>query len=367
MLAQPLPLARAVLAFATLLVNGAVAQTPDPHIVFSEPAPGQVFAPGDRMLVVLRINPPLHPTDAVIYSGLGMIESKDAEFDGSIFRWQIHIPLEFAGPLELTPMVVAGEDPAHPGTPLTIAGAPVTVAVRPKEAPVRLHLAERNFYLEPHGTVDTQCLHVLGEFTNRGERDLTSPAAGTTYRSSAPAVAAVDGNGCVRIAGPGVATVTAENHGVKDFASFVVEDPRNPLPPEDVTAKVQISRSAVTRDSKAKAYDTYPLSIQTITITNTSPEPVAGPLYLTVGDLSKGVELWIKAANVPPNPPPNMTLYFRQNPGEGKAVHVRLAPNDGLKLNPGESVVAQLYFLYSEREPSYRLGVVRSTDARQIP
>jgi hypothetical protein len=46
-------------------------------------------------------------------------------------------------------MVAAGEDPAHPGTPLTLAGAPVAVAVRPKEAPVGRHLAERNFYLEP--------------------------------------------------------------------------------------------------------------------------------------------------------------------------------------------------------------------------
>jgi hypothetical protein len=361
MLDQAVPVARAVLVAATLLVNTAIAQTPDPHIVFSEPAPGQVFAPGDRMLVVLRIYPPLHPTDAIIYSGLGMIESKDAEFNGSTFRWQIHIPLEYAGPLLLTPMVVAGEDPAHPGTPLTIAGAPVTVAVRPKEAPVKLNLAERNFYLEPHSTVDKQCLYVRGEFANAGERDLTSPATGTIYRSSAPAVAAVDGEGCVRVVGPGVATVTAENHGVKDFATFVVEDPRNPLPPEDVTAKVKISRSAISLDPKAKAYDTYPLSVQTITITNTSPEPVSGPLYLTVRELPKGVELWIKAANAPPNPPQNMTLYFRQNPAASKSAHVRLALKDGLKLNPGESVTAQLYFLYSEGEPSYRLNVVRST------
>jgi len=264
-------------------------------------------------------------------------------------------------------MVVQGEDPAHPGTPLTIAGAPVTVAVTPKEAPVKLNLAQRTFYLEPHATVDKQCLHVRGEFGNAGERDLTSPATGTTYRSSAPAVAVVDGEGCVTAAGPGVATVMAENRGVKDFATFVVEDPRNPLPPEDVTAKLKISRSAVRRDPNAKAYNTYPLSVQTITITNTSGEPLAGPLYLTVRDLPKGVELWIKAANVPPNPPPNMTLYFRQNPAPGKSLPVRLALKDGLKLNPGESVTAQLYFLYSAVGPRFRLRVVRSMDTRQIP
>jgi hypothetical protein len=364
---HPVPVARGIVLAAALLVSIAVAQTPDPHIVFSEPSAGQVFAPGDRMLVVLRINPPLHATDAIIYSGLGMLEGKDAEYNGSTFRWQFHIPVEYAGPLMLTPMVVAGEDPAHPGTALTIAGAPITVAVRPKGAPVKLDLSERNFFLRPHATVDKQCLHVRGEFGNGREGDLTSPATGTTYRSSAPAVAVVDGEGCVTIAGPGVATVTAENRGVKDFATFVVEDPRNPLPPEDVTAKLKISRSTIRRDPTAKAYDTYPLSVQTITIANTSPEPVAGPLYLTVRDLPKGVELWIKASNVPPHPPPSMTLYFRQNPAPGKSVPVRLALNDGLKLNPGESVTAELYFLYSAGEPGYRLSVVRSMDTRQIP
>src|SRR6266852_936585 len=177
-----------------------------------------------------------------------------------------------------------------------------------------------------------------------------APSAGDPRSQSFSLEAAVDGEGCARVVGPGVATVTAENHGVKDFATFVVEDPRNPLPPEDVTATVKISRSAISRDPEAKAYDTYPLSVQTITIANTSPEPVAGPLYLTVWDLPIGVELWIRAANVPLNPPPNMTLYFRQNPAPGKSVHVRLELTDGLKLNPGESVTAQLYFLYSASE-----------------
>jgi len=320
------------------------------------------------MPVVLRIDPPLHPTDAIIFlSGLGMLEGKEAEFNGSTFRWHFDIPLAYSGPLELTPMVVAGEDPAHPGTALTIPGAPVTVSVKPKEKPVKVDLAEHNFYMEPHGTLDQQCLHVRGEFSNVGDRDLTSPATGTTYRSSAPSVAAVDMEGCVKVVGPGVATVTAENRGVKDFATFVVEDPRNPLPPEDVTAKVKISTSAMRLDSNAKAYNTYPLTVQAITITNTSAEPIAGPLYLTVRDLPKGVELWLKAANAPANPPPDMTLYFRQNPAPGKSVPVRLSSKDGLKLNPGESVTAHLYFLYSKGEPSYRLRVVGSGDTRQIP
>jgi hypothetical protein len=364
---SPIAVARGVLLIA-ILASSAAAQPPDPHIVFSKPTPGQVFAPGERVPVVLRVDAPLHPTDAIIYlSGLGMLEGKDAQFDGSTFRWQLRIPLEFAGPITLAPMVVTGEDPAHPGTPLTVPGPPVTIAVKPKETPVKLRLAESNFYLTPHGVIDKQCLHVQGDFGNAGERDLTSPATGTTYRTSAPAVALVDGEGCVKVMGPGVATVTAENRGVKDFAIFVVEDPQNPLPPEDVSARVKVSRSTLRPDSSAKAYDTYPLSVQTITITNTSGEPVAGPLYLTVRDLPKGVELWVKAADVPANPPPNMVLYFRQNPGPGKPAILPLALKDGLKLNTGETVTAQLYFLDSENEPRCRLGVVRSMDTRQIP
>src|SRR4029077_16434936 len=91
---HPAPVARGILLAAALLINIAAGQAPDPHIVFSEPSPGKVFVPGDRIVVVLRINPPLHPTDAIIYSGLGMLAGKDAEFDGSTFRWQLHIPLE---------------------------------------------------------------------------------------------------------------------------------------------------------------------------------------------------------------------------------------------------------------------------------
>ena len=72
-----------------------------------------MFLSGHRMLVVLRIDPPLYATDAIIYSGLGMLEGKDAEFNGSTFSWQLYIPLEYTGPLVLTPMVVEGKLPAE--------------------------------------------------------------------------------------------------------------------------------------------------------------------------------------------------------------------------------------------------------------
>jgi len=170
----------------------------------------------------------------------------------------------------------------------------------------------------------------------------------------------------VSITAPGVATVTVENRGAKDFATFVIEDQRHPLPPEDLTEKVIISRSAIERDFTAKAYNTYPLSVQTITITNTSDEPIVGPLYLTVRDLPKDVELWLRVANAPANPPPGMILYVGRTAAEGVSIPVRLTPKDGRKINPGETVSTPLYFLGPADETRYRLGVVRSMDERQI-
>jgi len=162
----------------------AFSQVHDPNIVFSEPTPGQVFAPGDEMLIALRIQIP-RQTDAIVsLAGLGLLIGRnDGSFDGSTLRWRFRIPPEFAGPLTLTPLVIEGADPARPDAPLTIAGIPLTVAVRPREAPMEIMLAEHNFYLEPD-TADTQCLHVTGAFANAVTRDLTSPVTGTTYHSS---------------------------------------------------------------------------------------------------------------------------------------------------------------------------------------
>jgi hypothetical protein len=162
---------------------------------------------------------------------------------------------------------------------------------------------------------------------------------------------------------PGAATVTAENHGVKDFASFVIEDPVHSLPPQDVTGQMKIEKSGIAVDPEAKAYGQYPLSAQTITVTNTSNRPVVGPLYLVVKNLPAGVWLWEKTHNLPPNPPPNMTPYWRIQPKAGKPSAIRLEPKDGLGINPGESLSVTLYFLPDKPgvRPDCTLAVFRAT------
>jgi hypothetical protein len=75
---------------------------------------------------------------------------------------------------------------------------------------------------------------VTGNYSNSLQLDLTSSVTGTTYSSSNPNVVTVDPQGNVQAVAFGTATVTAQNSGLKTFATFVVGDPTSPLPPEDV-------------------------------------------------------------------------------------------------------------------------------------
>jgi hypothetical protein len=94
---------------------------------------------------------------------------------------------------------------------------------------------------------------------------------------------------------PGTAPVTADNHGVKAFASYAIED---------------------------RAH-------QTITVTNRSGLPIAGPLYSAATGWRDSVWLWRKVPNLPGNPP----------------LAIRLEPKDGYRIGPGERIRATLYFL----------------------
>ncbi len=336
----------------------------NPSIVFDAPKAGQVYAPGETVTVILRVEAPLKEktTDALLaVPGYGLMRAAVIDIGTGVFQWNIAIPKEYAGAFTLTPMVVAGEDPAHPGQPLTVEGAPLTIAVAPREAPSSLRIPNPYYFLQWPVSRHEQ-LYAAGVYAT-GERDVTSSVTGTRWYSSDPGVARVSSEGDVTVVALGTATVTADNHGVKAFASFVVEDPAHPLPPQDVTGGVKIEKSKITIDREAKAYGQYPLSAQTITVTNNSDFPIAGPLYLAVSDLSAGVWLWLKTPNLPPNPPPGMIRYSRLRPKPGKPMAIRLEPKDGLRINPAESVRVTLYFLINQPgvRPDCKLSVIRAT------
>jgi hypothetical protein len=330
----------------------------DSHVVFDSPEPGQVFAPGDSVSVILHVQPPLKDkiTSVLLVSGTGEMHATKADPD-KLFRWKIAIPQSYAGPFTLSP-VLMGEDPEHPGQPLEVEDTSLTVTVVPKEQPLSLRMTNQNYHLAwPPSRVKEQ-LFVKGVYAG-GERDLTQ-SAGTLWRSSATAVASVDEKGVVKIAGPGIAVITAENHGVKGFANFVIEDPAHPVPPQDVTEQVKIEKSPLRIDPEGKAYNQFPLTAQTVTITNTSGLPISGPLYLTVSDLSKDIWLWQKPRNLPKDPLPNMILYQRVQPQAGKPLAIRLKLKAGSRLNPEETVIVPLFFQINKAgiKPEYTLAVL---------
>ncbi len=69
----------------------------------------------------------------------------------------------------------------------------------------------------------TAALLVTGRFSDGSERDLTAGATGTTYSTSAPAVATADGNGVVTSVTDGAARITIANSGVTAAVPVVVE------------------------------------------------------------------------------------------------------------------------------------------------
>ena len=366
---------RHMLAMLTLMFSASPvaaaapnATTVDPHIVFTAPAADQVFAPGDTVLITVETLPPLREkvTDALLgASGLGMLAAPQFDQVHKSFTWSMTIPLSFTGPLTFNPMIVTGVDPLHPDQAMVAVGAPRTVKVQTKDAPSQLTLTNSLFFVVWPGCCGppAEYLYVKGTFGTI-ERDLTSAAAGTTYTSSDPTVAAVDTEGAVQLLKPGLATVIAENHGYQVMAGFLVEDPIHPLPPQDFTTAVHFTTTALELDPTARAYHQFPLRRQLVTVTNSSTMPLMGPFYLKVRGLPEAVQLWGKIANAPLNPPPNMTIYYWVHPGSDATAILRLTPTNGLSLAPGESLQLPLYFFTTPPDlsiPGYDLALVRSS------
>ena len=203
----------------------------------------------------------------------------------------------------------------------------VTIIVRPSSPPSSLVLGQ-NFYTLPVVGA-TASITVTGQYPNNFAIDLTSAASGTTYKSSNNQVLSVDPEGNVKANAFGTAVVTVQNSGLKAFASFDVEDPANPLAPQDLTAGLSIARSGFRIDRKTGFF------VQTVQITNSQAVPVIGPLYFVVSGLTNGVALINsgKTGNIQPAGSP----------------YIKLDSADGVTLQPGERLSLTLQFLDAGR------------------
>lgn len=170
---------------------------------------------------------------------------------------------------------------------------------------------------------------MIGNYPGGVQRDLTSSAAGTTFKSSNTSVVTVDTEGNVVTTGFGTAVDTVANMGVQAFATFTVENPAHPLAAQDVTAATQITPLGLRVDRNTGFFD------ETVELTPAASTPVVGPLYLVVTGLPTGVTL--VNAGTTQNITPMGSPYYK------------LLLPDGLTLPSGTVLAKTIQFLNPDR------------------
>lgn len=291
-------------------IFGSAAWADDARVRIVSPIEGQQFAPGDKVSIVVDIAPSLRATDGSVgLAGLGSVKAKG--FAGTRFTADFVIPDHYAGPLTLWPDVWAGA---------TVLGPKVSIKVRPLTPPTQLRVLNRYYYLSLPRT-HPERLSVKGRYAKDIERDVSSSASGTTYTSSNASVVSVDREGVCTAIANGLAVLAIENGGVRDFVTFVVGDPAHPSPPIDLSDQVAIRRGGLRLESNPRVVRSH---YERVTITNTTALPLAGPLFLVIAGLPKGVIAY---------------------GGDGGGRHSLDLPDEGLGLLPGQSVTVDLEFL----------------------
>ena len=300
----------------------ALANAPDARVQIVSPAAGQVFAPGDTVNITVRLAPPLVANDiAVQIPGFNTLPGM--QYDGVTYQAAFTIPNDFAGPLVLTPAVTDTDN-------LPLEGAAVAVAVRSAVPPTAISFAQKNFRFTPQSVGPAEALALFGTYPGPVTRDISSAAAGTTYTSSNPGVVSVNADGVRQVSGSGIAVIAASNSGLLDYAVFVVEDPANPLPANEVTGQLSIQQSGLRLDRASGFF------VQSITVANTQVMPIAGPVYLVLAGLPAGVNLVNQSG---------LTQAVRA----GSPYLTIPLVSDGLSMQPGQSVNFTAQFLNPTR------------------
>jgi hypothetical protein len=139
-------------------------------------------------------------------------------------------------------------------------------------------------YLSPPAS--KQRIFVNGKYDSGITRDVHRGLTGTLYRSSDTSIATVDSAGYVTPVGPGHAVITVEHGEHQAYATVHVDDPTTGEEPvTDVSAAVAVTRGGFRKDPATGEYT------QQLTLTNTSPQPIASPLKLVLSNLDPAIDL----------------------------------------------------------------------------
>ncbi len=308
----------------------------DPRVQITSPTADQVFAPGATLNINIQVDLSVNAGDVLLtLVGIGQIGTTSlgpTQFHGS----QV-IPTTFSGPLTIFAVAVDNNQNYF-------AGAPVTISVRTPVAPQQVVFAQKYFYVSPT-KVPSQQLQLTGFYSDGTQLDLTSSVTGTTYTSSNTAVVTVTADGLAQMVAPGLAIITGSNGGIKDFATFVIQEPGTPLPPQDVSANFTVRQSGFALNRNTGFF------VQNIAITNHAGIPIPGPLYLILSGLPSGVQLVNKSG-------------ITQKVAPGSSFIKLPLSNDGRTSAPGESNTLTLQFLDPSRKAiTYSASISRSSTA----
>lgn len=303
----------------------------DPRVTLASPAADTIFTTGDTINIVVHLAPPLTIANSVGATLAGLEHVSAVWTSGQSFSARFVVPPGITGPLMITPDFT---DPQGN----YFAGVSILVGIKPAGIPQSIALQQHNFILAP--TAPSQQLNVQGTYAGGPVLDLTSVFTGTSYASSNVDVATVTKSGMVNIVGAGLATITVKNGVMLDFATFVVQDPTTPLPPQDVTSQFNIQQGGFRLDRNTGFF------VETVTLTNSSKLPVVGPLNFVVSGLPSGVTLVDKSG---------ITQSFRTG---SPYVAVPLS-SDSLTFSANQSITLTLQFLNPQRRGiSYSGSVV---------
>lgn len=308
----------------------------DPRIRILAPAAGAVVNPGTELVVTVELSPPLTESNTVGVTLVGFGRLEATWVQGLQFQVTTPPLPPITGALTLVPDLIDTQ-----GTVLT--GVPTTVALMAPAAPVSIALQQSAFQLRP-GSLPRQ-LYVDGRLADGSVVDLRAAVTGTRYASSNTDVVTVGADGLVSIVGAGTAAVTVSHGALSASASFVVQDPANPLPPTQLTGQFQLTRGGIRLDRNTGFY------VQQVTVRNTSNAPVPVPLYLVLSGLPAGVTLVSKSG------------LTEQLAPSGRPYIVMRPAGDGLTMTPGAALNYTFQFLNPTRvNIGYTLDVVGGTD-----
>lgn len=296
------------------------------------PTAGEVFTPGDRIHVVVRVDDSMDVASMSVATAFALVQADEAPYE-----FDLDVPQNVAGPVDL---LVGLTDAAGRG----ILGAPVRILVRPVDAPERVGVGAYVSLDLSDAEERSARVVPVGVYADGMERALASAQLGTTYATSDPSVVTVDPEGTLAAVGPGTASITTRHRGLTAFTTVDVTTPGGFPSSKDVTSSLAVRVGGFRPDRNTGFF------VQQAMVVAPEDAPVPGPLVAVLSSIPAGVSL-VGNDGVTEHVSPVGSPFFT------------LTLADGLGLRPGEQQSLKLQFLDPARAAiSYGVQVVRAVD-----